>query len=117
MNRDVDLLVETFRDYNETTVQRTRTLRVRAEGDSYWTETGFAEANVGGFDWTEGGVADPSGTGADWGLERRGANLIRAGSMGLARSVQMRVRNSPNTEQIKWGIDGIVAKFANRRFR
>jgi hypothetical protein len=117
VNRDVDLLVETFRDYNETTVQRTRTLRVRAEGDSYWTETGFVEADVGGFDWTEGGGADPSGTGADWGLERRGANLIRAGSMGLARSVQMRVRNSPNTEQIKWGIDGIVAKFVNRRFR
>jgi hypothetical protein len=115
--RDVDLLIETFRDYNETTIQRSRTLRVRAEGDSYWTETGFAEADVGGFDWTEGGRADPSGTGADWGFERRGSNLVRAGSMGLARSVQMRVRASPTTPLLKWGVDGIVAKFVNRRFR
>ena len=42
--RDIDLLVETFRDYNETTIHRTRTLRVRAEGDAYWTETGFDES-------------------------------------------------------------------------
>lgn len=115
--KDVDLLVETFRDYNETTIHRTRTLRVRAEGDSFWTETGYEEVEVGGFDWTEGGKNDPSGRGADWGFERRGSNLIRAGSMGLARSVQMRVRPSPTTPQQKWGIDGIVAKYVNRRFR
>ena len=117
VTQDVDLLVETFRDYNETTVHRTRTLRVRAEGESYWTDTGFAEAAVGGFNWTEGGRDDPTGTGADWGLERRGSNLIRAGSMGLARSVQMRVRASPTSPRAKWGVDGIVAKFVNRRFR
>jgi hypothetical protein len=117
VTKDTDLLVETFRDYNETTVHRTRTLRVRAEGDSFWTETGHVEREIGGFDWTEGGLADASGTGADWGLERRGSNMIRAGSMGLARSVQMRVRASPNTPRQKWGVDGIVAKFVNRRFR
>jgi hypothetical protein len=114
---DTDLLVETFRDYNETTIHRSRTLRVRAQGEAFWTETGSAEADVGGFDWTEGGIADPSGTGADWGMERTGSNLIRAGSMGLARSVQMRVRASPNTPRQRWGVDGIVAKFVNRRFR
>ena len=114
---DVDLLVESFRDYNETTVHRTRTLRVRAEGNSYWTVGGFEDADIGGFDWTEGGLADPSGRGADWGLERKGSNIIRSGSMGLARSVQMRVRASPNTPLLKWGVDGIVAKFVARRFR
>jgi hypothetical protein len=114
---DVDLLVETYRDYNESTIHRSRTLRVRAEGPNYWTETGHTEALVGGFDWTEGGLADPSGTGADWGAQRSGSNLIRAGSMGLARSVQMRVRASPNTPRQRWGVDGIVAKFVNRRFR
>jgi hypothetical protein len=113
----LDLLVETFRDYNETTVHRTRTLRLRAEGESYWTETGFAEADIGGFDWTEGGLTDPSGRGADWGLERRGSNLLRSGSMGLARSVQRRVRASPTSPRMKWGVDGIVAKFVQRRFR
>ena len=117
VDRDTDLLVETYRDYNETTVQRTRTLRVRAEGTSYWTDTGYAEAPVGGFDWTEYGITDPAGTGADWGSERRGSNLIRAGSMGLARSVQMRVRASPATARQRWGVDGIVAKFVQRRFR
>ena len=75
------------------------------------------EAEIGGFDWTEGGRNDPSGRGADWGLERRGSNMIRAGSMGLARSVQMRVRASPASPRLRWGIDGIVAKFVNRRFR
>ena len=45
---------------------------------AYWTEAGFDEAAIGGFDWTEGGIDDPGGRGADWGLERRGSNLIRA---------------------------------------
>jgi hypothetical protein len=117
VDRDVDLLVETYRDYDETTVHRSRTIRVKADGESYWTETGHAEAAVGGFDWTEGGDADPSGRGADWGLQRQGSNLIRAGSMGLARSVQMRVRASPVTPHQKWGVDAIVAKIVMRRFR
>jgi hypothetical protein len=114
--RDVDLIVETFRDYNETTVYRSRKLSLRAVGNAYWTETGFAEANVGGFDWTPGGTDDPTGTGADWGEQQQGSNIIRAGSMGLARSIQMRVRPSPNTQR-KWGVDGIVAKIRMRRFR
>ena len=49
--------------------------------------------------------------------ERTGSNMIRAGSMGLARSVQMRVRASPTTPRQRWGVDGIVAKFVKRRFR
>ena len=113
---DVDLIVETFRDYNETTIYRSRTLKLRAEGDNYWTETGHAEANVGGFDWTKDGKADLSKTGADWGPQQQGSNIIRAGSMGLARAVQMRVRPSPNTMR-KWGVDGVVAKIKMRRFR
>ena len=115
--RDVDLIVEAFRDYNETTVHRSRTLRLRAEGNSYWTETGFAEAETaGGFDWTEGGTDDPTGTGADWGPQQQGSSMIRAGSMGLARSIQLRVRPSPTTLR-RWGVDGIVAKIKMRRFR
>jgi hypothetical protein len=115
--KDVELLVETYRDYNETTIHRTRTLKVKAEGDSYWTDGGFADVAIGGFDWTEGGALDPSGRGADWGQERRGSNLIRSGSMGLARAVQMRVRPSPLTPLQRWGVDGIVAKYVPRRFR
>lgn len=113
---DVDLIVEAYRDYNETTIHRTRTLKLRAVGRSYWTETGFAEANIGGFDWTEGGEDDPTGTGADWGPQQAGSNLVRSGSMGLARAIQLRVRPSPDTLR-KWGVDGIVAKVVMRRFR
>lgn len=113
---DMDLIVESFRDYNETQVHRTRTLHLVAKGNQYWTETGYAEANVGGFDWTEGGKDDPTGTGADWGPQQQGSNLVRSGSMGLARAIQMRVRPAPNTLR-KWGVDGIVAKIVMRRFR
>ena len=115
--RDIDLLVETYRDYDESTVHRSRTLKLRAEGSAYWTEGGFADADIGGFDWKELGKDSPDGRGADWGAQRAGSKMMRAGSMGLARSVQMRVRASPNTQLRGWGVDGIVAKFVQRRFR
>lgn len=113
---DMDLIVETFRDYNETTIHRSRTLRLEAKGSNYWTEGGYDEHNIGGFDWTEGGADDPTGTGADWGPQIRGSNIIRSGSMGLARAVQLRIRPAPDTLR-KWGVDGIVAKIRMRRFR
>lgn len=114
--QDMELIVEAYRDYNETTVHRTRTLHLRAVGNAYWTETGFAEANIGGFDWTEGGKDDPTGTGADWGPQQQGSVMARSGSMGLARAIQMRIRPAPHTLR-KWGVDGIVAKIVMRRFR
>jgi hypothetical protein len=114
---DVDLLVESFRDYDETTIHRTRTLRVRTEGTAYWTEGGYEDNEIGGFDWKELGAASPDGRGADWGAAKAGSRLIRSGSIGLARSVQMRVRASPNTLRHRWGVDGIVAKYVMRRFR
>ena len=55
VDRDVELLVETFRDYDETTIHRTRTLRVRAQGAAYWTEGGLRQPTIGGFDWKERG--------------------------------------------------------------
>jgi hypothetical protein len=113
---ELDLIVETFRDYNETRVHRTRTLKVEAKGNNYWTATGFDEANIGGFDWTPEGKDDPTGTGADWGPQEQGSNLIRSGSMGLAKAVQMRVRPAPYSMR-RWGVDGIVAKIRMRRFR
>ena len=117
VDRDTDLIVETFRDYDETTIHRTRTLRVPAKGASYWREAGFTTPEDGGFDWKELGKEDPSGRGADWSSQKGGSQLVRSGSMGLARAVQMRVRVSPDTPLQKWGVDGIVAKFVSRRFR
>ena len=93
VTRNTDLLVETFRDYNETMIHRSRTLRVYAEGTAYWTDGGYVEDYAsGGFDWKVLGAESPDGRGANWGSERRGSSMHRAGSMGLARSVQMRVQ-------------------------
>jgi hypothetical protein len=117
VDKATDLLVETFRDYDESTIHRTRTLRVPAEGAAFWREAGYTDGEDGGFDWKEQGEDSPDGRGADWSSQRSGSNLMRAGSMGLARAVQMRVRCSPNTPLQKWGVDGIVAKFVPRRFR
>lgn len=113
----IDLIVETFRDYNETQIQRSRTLHLRAKGIAYWTTEGFADEIDHGFDWTTGGKDDRSGRGANWGITQAGSTLERAGSQGLARAVQMRVRPSPTTPLRKWGVDGIVAKIVMRRFR
>jgi hypothetical protein len=115
--RDTDLIVETYRDYNETDVHRVRTLKLRTKGAAYWTDHGHADPFPGGFDWTPGGANDDTGTGADWGAAVTGSTLVRAGSQGLARAIQMRVRASPTTLRQKWGVDGIVAKIVMRRFR
>lgn len=115
--RDTDLIVETYRDYDETNVHRTRTLKVRTKGGAFWTEGGFDDPSGIGFDWTVDGLNDATGRGADWGASVTGSKLVRAGSQGLARAIQMKVRASPNTARTKWGVDGIVAKIVMRRFR
>lgn len=115
--RTTDLLVESYRDYNETTVHRVRTLRVEAQGTTFWREDGFDAAEGDGFDWSSLGADDPSGRGADWGSQFKGSKLIRSGSMGVARAVQLKVRASPHTMRQRWGVDGIVAKVVMRRFR
>lgn len=117
VNAPVDLIIETYRDYNETQIQRSRTLHLRSVGTAYWTTGGASGPDVGGFDWSEEGLADPSGRGANWGATQAGSTMQRAGSQGLARSVQMKVRASPLTPLRKWGVDGIVAKIVMRRFR
>ena len=109
-----DLVVEAFRDYDEADVHRTRTLHLRTQGQAIWSEDGF-DGGGGGFDWTEEG----SGTsrGADWGAGRRGSSLVRGGSLGTARAIQLRVSPSPLNPTAKWGVDGVVAKYVMRRFR
>ncbi len=113
----VDLLVEQYRDYDEISVRRTGTIRLPAGAGPIWTEGGFDDPTGQGFDWTEGGAADPSGRGADWGEPAAGAQLRRAGPMGHARALQLRVGAAPYTPLQKWGVDGIVCKTVARRFR
>jgi hypothetical protein len=115
--RHVNLLVEQYRDYDETTVRRTGQVDIAAESGPQWTEFGFDDPSGTGFDWTEEGANDPSGRGADWGETRAGASLLRGGPMGHARALQVRVVAAPSTPLQKWGVDGIVIKIVTRRFR
>lgn len=113
--REVQLVVQAFRNYDETDVHRNRVLLVSPSGGASWTLTGDDEE--GGFDWTPGGADDPTGTGANWSPARGGSQLVRSGSLGLCRAVQLEIRASDATPGVRWGIDGIVAKFVMRRFR
>lgn len=115
--REAALMVEQYRDYDDTTVRRIGTVRIPAETGPIWSQQGFNDPSGQGFDWTEGGKADPSGRGADWGDTRRGAQLIRGNPMGHAAATQLRVSLSYNTPLERWGVDGIVVKIVQRRFR
>jgi hypothetical protein len=112
---DTQLIVETFRDYDETNVRRSRTLVLQTKGDAFWRELGFDDPQDHGFDWEADGA--DAARGADWGAATSGSEMIRGGSLGLARSVQLRVQSSVVTQRNRWGVDGIVAKYVMRRFR
>jgi hypothetical protein len=117
VQRETKLIVETYRDYNEAVIHRSRTLLLRANSATFWREEGFEAPEEDGFDWEALGAEDPAGRGANWGQSVNGATLQRSGSLGLARAVQLRVQGSTLTPKTKWGVDGIVAKFVMRRFR
>jgi hypothetical protein len=112
---ETQLVVEAFRDYDETNVRRSRTLVVPVSGGAFWREDGFDDPLEHGFDWEELGKLDPRG--ANWGAATTGSEIVRSGSLGLARAVQLRVQSSTLTQRNRWGVDGIVAKFVMRRFR
>jgi len=105
--RQVDLLVEHFRDYDETTTRRTGLVPgVVGEGD-IWSAGGSADDN--GIDW---GEAD-----ARWGAQVQGAVIVRSDPMGHARAMQLRVLPASYTQLRKWGVDGIIIKTTVQRFR
>jgi len=115
--QDTDLLVEIYRDYNEANIYRSRTLNVRSGGGVYWTELGADSIDLPGADYDPEGAEDPDGRGADWGQTPSGSRLMRGGSMGLAKAVQMKIRASGVSPRKRWGVDAIVAKIVMRRFR
>lgn len=111
----VDLLVEQFRDYNETEVRRTGVVSVPTGEGPRWRVGGFDDPAGSGFDWTVEGADNPRG--ADWGEPAAGAEILRGGPMGHAAALQLRVVAAPYTPLQKWGVDGIVCKIVARRFR
>lgn len=103
----VDLLVEQFRDYDETTTRRTGLVPGTTFEGNIWDAGG--SATPGGLDWGE-----PAKT---WGAVEHGAALIRGGPMGHASSLQLKVLPSASTPMRKWGVDGIIVKTTVQRFR
>jgi hypothetical protein len=115
--QDTDLLVEIYRDYNEASIYRSRALHLRSGGGVYWSELGADSIDFPGADWDPEGADDPDGRGANWGQTPSGSRLIRGGSMGMAKAVQMKIRASGVSPRKRWGVDAIVAKIVMRRFR
>jgi hypothetical protein len=105
--RQVDLLVEQFRDYDETTIRRTGLIPGDTYEGSIWS--GAGASTDGGVDWGEAGK--------EWGIQQQGASMIRGGPMGHASALQMRVLPSAATPLRKWGVDGIIVKTTVQRFR
>lgn len=97
--RQVDLLVQQYRDYDETTIRRTGIVPSVTQGGNVWG---------GGSRW---------GDGSTWGAAIQGAEVIRGASMGHAAAIQMKVLPSDATPMRKWGVDGIVVKLTSQRFR
>jgi hypothetical protein len=95
--RDADytVTIQVYRDYDESDVVRTKTITV----------AGGAVGGVwGAFTW-----------GSDvWGSPAKGSMIERAGSLGPARAVQLRLTGQVSKP---WGVDAIIFKFIPRRMR
>lgn len=93
---DYDLTVDCFRDYDEVSIERTKIVRVDAGGTgSLW----------GDFEYGDGTVYGPAAV---------GSRIERAGNLGPARAVQLRIAGTPG---LRWGVDAIIFKYIPRRLR
>lgn len=91
------ITVDVFRDYDEVSPRSSHNVLV---------DTGSTGGTWGTGTW---------GSPATWGgTAVRGARLERGGSIGLARAVQLKFWGEVGKQ---WGLNGLVMKYRNRRFR
>jgi len=109
----VTILVEVFRDYDESEPRRTHQLNIDADGAYFWRDGGFDDPAGDGFDWEP---TVPPGRGGVWAGSTRGGRIIRGKSFGVARSVQVVFSTAPAALGTIWGIDAVVLKHIDRRF-
>ena len=109
----VEILVEVYRDYDESEPRRAHVLFITADGSYFWRDLGFDDPAGDGFDWEP---TDPAGRGGVWTGATRGGRIIRGKSFGIARSVQVVFSTAPATSGQEWGIDAVVLKHIDRRF-
>lgn len=107
------MLVEVFRDYDESEARRSFQLTITEGGQYYWRDLGFDDPAGDGFDWEP---TDPAGRGGVWAIEARGGRIIRGKSFGIARSVQVVFSTSPASIGQEWGLDAVILKHVDRRF-
>lgn len=104
---DVEIRVESYRDYEETAASRSGTIVVPSGASAFWREDGAASPSGDGFDWDDGTM---------WGARVTGSQIVRGPSFGKARSLQLRFSTAPGFLGRYWGVDAIVLKHNNRRF-
>ena len=109
----VTILVEVFRDYEESDPQRTHQLTINGRGGYVWRDLGFDDPAGDGFDWEP---TNPAGRGGVWSGAARGGSIVRGKSFGVARSVQVVFSTAPATQGEQWGIDAVILKHIDRRF-
>jgi hypothetical protein len=97
------LRIQSYRDYEEINPRRQHNMMVDGRGLTVWGE----------FDWTLAQNAPPDAP--VWGSGRAAGNkIVRAGSLGLCRAVQLRITGL--TPGARWGIDAMIMKLVMRRF-
>jgi hypothetical protein len=100
---DTRLTVQSFRDWDEATVQRLFYLDLDAatSGLQWEAEAAEPDANLG---WGE----------APWGSDPTGARFVRGNNLGSARAVRLKI-SGPGGKP--WGVNSITYKYNARRIR
>ena len=113
----VAILVQIYRDYDESAARRNHQLLIEADGTYFWRDLGYDDPAGDGFDWAQDdGETTPAGRGGVWSGSTKGGRIIRGKSFGIARSVQVAFSTAPLTPGKEWGIDAVVLKHIDRRF-
>jgi hypothetical protein len=103
---DVDIVIDSFRDYDSVALERSGIISMTQVGDAFWSES-EGNPNPKGFDWDDG---------TKWQAKVDGTSVVRSPSFGIARALQLRFRTGPSTPGRAWGIDSVTLKYLARRF-
>lgn len=98
-----DLTLSVYHDWEESIVAKTYVVSLDASGTSLiWNPLGTEDDNIDG--WNE----------ANWGASASGAVFAVGKSLGLARSVQLRIQGEGGKP---WGVNSITYKYNPRKVR
>lgn len=112
-NESVNIIIDTYWNYNQQVAQRTHTLMIDTESDgAFWRLTGELEDR--GFEWGDGALWNGAiVTGGQ--IERAQPAAAGGGGLGVADAVQLRFTTHSATAGKAWGIEAMTLKYINRR--